>query len=255
MMKAIKRILAAALLVCLALSLTSCLALDDMKARRMEWKDEVSQNTGSDKIEFRGKTYVALPLSDYTTAGLYFSFGNYRICDEDVPLLLTDRYGSHSEYDEDFDLIENSGRMFCTEEKYDEYVKLFASPDLNTFAFPNYTYDEEGERQFKLVRLDDKTASALAEALSVEPVDKDMTDRVVLGGGYSFGSVYRAAKDSDVISERAIDIYDYMGAKFALVARDEIYALSDELGAALEKLLTDNWENEFFNGYEMIIER
>ena len=238
MMKTVKRIIASALLVCLALSLTSCLALDDIKARRMEWKDEVSGKTGSDKIEFNGKTYVALPLSDYSTAGLYFSFGNYSICDKDVPLLLTDRYGSHAEYDKDFDIIGNAGRMFCTEEKYDEYVKLFASPDLSVFGYPDYSYDEP-ERPYKFVRLDDGSAKALAEALAGEPVDKDMTDRIVLGGGYMIGSIYRATKDVDVIDARSIDIYDYMGAKFALISRDEIYALPEELGKKLEKFLTE----------------
>ncbi|MBR7082745.1 MAG: hypothetical protein IKI51_01885 [Clostridia bacterium] len=246
-MKAIKRILAAALLVCLALSLTSCLALDDMKARRMEWD-------GND-IVFQGKTYRALPLSDYTTCRLKFSFNNYRVCDEEVPLLLIDRFGSYVDYDDDLDIICRAGMMYCTEEKYEEYRALFSAPVLDSFAFPNYSYDEEKGRYPELVRLDDKTSASLAEALAGDPIDKDMADRVVLGGGYMFGSLWRAMKTLDVISEAEIDIYDYFGTKYALVSRDEIYALPDELGVTLEKLLTDNWENEFFNGYEMIIER
>ena len=106
------------------------------------------------------------------------------------------------------------------------------------------------------VRLDDENAKALAEALDGERLDAETKSHVMSGNSYVCGSLYRVAKDVDVVNHMSIDIYVFGGEYFAFTSEYyNMYALPDELGRTLEKLLTDNWENEFFNGYEMIIER
>ena len=150
-MKAIKRIAALVLLAALALSLTSCLSLDEAKAHHMKFTDDSFET-----VSFGGKTYKRLPSdkNGYMFNLAFFETENYWLTAEDVPVLLSDRYGSAARYEKDHDLIycpafyfdsdggeyymyyssDSSQYFYATEEHYDEYSKMLSEPDLTAFA-------------------------------------------------------------------------------------------------------------------------
>ena len=99
--------------------------------------------------------------------------------------------------------------------------------------------------------------AALAEALDGERLDAETKSRVMSGNSYVCGSLYRVAKDVDVVNHMSIDIYVFGGEYFAFTSEYyNMYALPDELGRTLEKLLTEvNSWRYYGEGYVEYYER
>lgn len=151
-MKKIKIIIALALVAATAFSLTSCLSLNEAKARHMKYTDETHE-----EISFNGKIYKKLPYSKYGTKLDYYHTGvNYNLTENDVPVLLSDTYGMFAEYSADLDLImtegnvttpygymENVSAYFTTEENYEKYSEERKDPDLSSIAVVKSEFDPE----------------------------------------------------------------------------------------------------------------
>ena len=157
-MKTFKKILSVVLLAALALSLSSCLPLDDAKERHMKYTDETHE-----EISFNGKIYKKLPYSKYGTKLDYYRTEiYYNLTENDVPVLLSDMYGLFADYSPDLDLIiaesslttpsgymENVNAYFTTEENYEKYSEERKDPDLSSVAVVKSEFDPEDYYSYK----------------------------------------------------------------------------------------------------------
>ena len=244
-MKVFKRIIAAALFAVMVFSLTSCLALDDAKAHQMKWvKDE------DKKIEFGDKTYVALLATKLSTKYFFDSDASwretYRLTDPDVPVLLKDRYGLIAGYDKELDIIRCAEILYCTEDKYDEYYKLFTTADLSYLSAYVSKYDEKThDMKFDFETLPKKTSDEIFELTSGgETVDKE-TGELIRMAGMEVISLYRTTEDCVVIDTDPYFIYSFQGVYYVMTENGRFYKLNDSIVKELEKH-EDIWYSYYY---------
>lgn len=253
-MKIVKKIAAVLLFAALVFSLTSCLALDDAKARHMVYNNE----SGSE-IRFGDKVYKLLPNGNCLTENILLNDDrNYSIATEDVPVLLTYHYGHRVSYDKDLDIIADGNGLYCTEDKFDAYSKELLNPEFTSFAFASF---ENGQvdggdivYRGKMKKIDSDTAALIFEALSKEPESDDVFDEV-RSVGYEVMCLYKAT-DNGFYEINPIRIVMCGGEYYILDYNVGSYALSDEAVEGLQKCsdgwdLYYNYENDFFNGGEL----
>ena len=234
-MKVFKRIIAAALFAVMVFSLTSCLALDDAKAHQMKWVK------GDDKkIEFGDKTYVAL-LATKLSTNYFFKYDStwretYRLTEPDVPVLLKDRYGLIAGYDKELDIIRCAEILYCTEDKYDEYYKLFTTADLSYLsAFVNKWDKNTHEMISDFESLPKKTCDEIFELTAGnEAVDKD-TGELIRMAGTEVAAFYRTTEDCVVVDTDPYFIYSFKEVYYVMKETGVFYKLTDSIVSELEK--------------------
>ena len=243
-MKTVKKIAAVLLLAALVFSLTSCLALDDAKARHMVYNNE----SGSE-IRFGDKVYKLLPSGNCLTENILLNDDrSYTIATEDVPVLLTYHYGHRVSYDKDLDIIADGNGLYCTEDKYDAYSKEVLSPEYTCLTYTSFDYAEvdDGDVVYrsKMKKLDSDTASLIIEALSKEPETGDVFDEV-RSNGYEVMCLYKAT-DKGFYGIDPIRVL-FCGGKYYLVNYEVgAYALSDKAVEGLKKY-SDAWNDYYYN--------
>jgi len=252
-MKKIKIVIALALVAATAFSLTSCLSLDEAKAHHMKFTDDTFET-----ISFAGKTYKKLPNSysgcEFNT--VCFDDDAYWLTKEDVPVLLSKRYGIRVSYDSRHEIIGNDGIGFwiiddhereaatgyyTTEEHYEEYKKMLDEPELVTFTTTVLDFDpdveEYGYYKEKLLILSGKAADLLNDTIE----NGDKADRPDFEKGYYTEQTFcRSTADGFVIDSTAYIVIDSDVYGFWLETPSGYKKLSDETAKALEPYLDEN---------------
>ncbi|MBQ7670140.1 MAG: hypothetical protein IJS45_05405 [Clostridia bacterium] len=234
-MKVFKRMIAAALFAVMIFSLTSCLALDDAKAHQMKWVE------GEDKkIEFGDKTYVALLATKLSTKYFFKSDATwretYRLTEPDVPVLLKDRYGLIAGYDKELDLIRCAEILYCTEDKYDEYYKLFTTADLSYLsAFVNIWDEKTHDMAYNFETLPKKTCDEIFELTSGDDVVGKETGELIRMAGMEVATLYRTTEDCVVVDTDPYFIYSFQGVYYVMTNNGNFYKLTDSIVKELEK--------------------
>ena len=273
-MRSFKKIAAVILVAALALSLTSCLSLDEAKAHHLKYTDDTHET-----ISFNGKTYKKLPdtLNSVCPAFIYGD-GKYNLTDSDVPVLVSDVYGSDAFYNEEFDLIsawtssedtvEQTYRLrvfgsdslmtvsefFTTEEHYKEYAAEMEHPEYTTFATTLSEFDKETEvyGPERVLVLSDEAAALLEKLMKDEDLAaKDGEAERILNGSQYCNDIWPSTKDGLIVDQsRAVTVsYDYENGYFISFVDDggeteTVVLLSDEAEALLKPYLGD-----YDNGY------
>ena len=260
-MKKIKIIIALALVAATAFSLTSCLSLDEAKAHHMKFTDDTFET-----ISFAGKTYKKLPKSDTGCLFNTYLFGDetYWLTKEDVPVLLSKRYGLWSSYDSSHDIIcsgpvfegeywsngeldsDTAGGFFTTEEHYEEYKKMLDEPELVTFTTTVWEFDEElGKYSDKALTLPEDAAKLFdAEIRNMESGDlkNELSDDTLQQ------TFYRSSADGFVIDGTSINVISNKDGLWLVKSWRSYYRLSDETAKALEPYMGDN--DNYIDYYE-----
>ena len=259
-MKIIKRVIALILFAALAVSMTSCLALDEAKEHQMFYNNESrTEILYKDKVykEFlaEGKytDYNRYLRLKYTTKWMLLNNGyGYTVNEKDVPVLLSGWEGSSAEYDPENDIIWNYDDMYFPADKYDEYAAMFTDPQLDGLAYEKYTMPAEkdrrkyGERTATLEELSPDLEKAVFDAMSTEKIDEDMLEMVNVGG-YSVFELYLISKDGPVVSSDPVRIYKYKNYYYVITYYEyEGYKLDTLIGSNLE----DIGESQYYAYYD-----
>ncbi len=225
-MKIIRRIAAVAVAAVMLFSLTSCLALDEMREHRIDRKE-------GGELVFNGKEYVALPKTDYTTWNLLFVGDIYWVCDEEVPVLLSNRFGRSAYYDKDLDII-SAFDLYCAKEKYDEYSEMFLHPSLDVYAVIQHVLnDETGETEMKKVALSEELTAALNDALSGEPVAQEIADAVYSSGSF-YEEIYKTDKDFAVVDPNPLSLVSLSGKWYVSVPGEGAWKIDSSVAEGLD---------------------
>lgn len=245
-MKTVKRIAALLLFVALVFSLTSCLALDDAKARHMVYNNE----SGSE-IRFGDKVYKLLPSGNCLTENLLFNDDrNYTVATEDVPVLLTHHYGHRVSYDKDLDIIADGNALYCTEDKYDAYSKEILNPEYTCLTYTSYDYAEVDDSDVvyraKMKKIDSDIAALIFDALAQKPDHGDVFDEV-RSTGFERMYLYKVT-DNGFYDINPIRIVSCGDKYYILDYSVGSYALSDKAVVGLKKC-SDAW-NDYYYDYE-----
>ncbi len=132
-MKRKLKLLAIVSLLCICGTfMSSCEYIDDLRSKHAVFVPDIEEI----KIQKDGKTYVELE-GMYDVYRLQKS-SVLRVTDEDVPVLLSERFGRYATYYNDLDIIKFGDMYLCPEEKYDYYMNRCKSEVLDTIAYETY---------------------------------------------------------------------------------------------------------------------
>ncbi|MEE0946035.1 MAG: hypothetical protein U0M42_04295 [Acutalibacteraceae bacterium] len=160
MKRTIYRILCFTLLICICFTLCSCKMLDEMKAQRVLYADS-SHTT----LIYEDNLYKAINnVSDEFAISYY---DTVTISDADVPLLLTNYFGTIGFCDKTKTFIEQNDLIYCREDAYDFYSSL-KPEDLTHVCFE--TYNEEYELD-ETILAEQKIISTLENIIKASPLD------------------------------------------------------------------------------------
>ena len=268
-MKAFKKILTVVLLAALALSLTSCLSLDEAKAHHLKYAD-ITRET----ISFNGKTYKKLPETSYNVAPSFlYSDGEYNLTAPDVPVLVSEMYGSDAYYNGQYDLIlvwngsedkvESALRLnvlrsdsmeivseyFTSEENYEKYAAEFEDPDFTSYSAEKYVYDQDTYELMShtIEVLPDNVAKMLTDEMKNEEnaVSDARTAQSVFDN--SPRTVFDSSTADGLLNDpaRGIMVFEYGSDHYAAFiedgeATDTLTRLSEETVKAIEPYLDDS---------------
>lgn len=116
-----KKILILCLSILMIFSMTSCKALDEKKARYATWSEDQSS------ITYQGQVYMKVSMKN--ASDLYsFESARLSVCDADVPLLLSDLYGSYGVINGAKTVLHCDGNLFALESELDYLAHCFDSP-------------------------------------------------------------------------------------------------------------------------------
>ena len=127
-MKNLKKIILVAFLIMVSLSLCSCDMLDEIRDTRIEMAENGT-------ILYDDKEYKLLSNPNNYLISLEDGrdIDAFTVVDEEVPLLLTDMFGTICYYDDNLDIIYLNGEYYCTEEKYDKYSNILLNGKLDRY--------------------------------------------------------------------------------------------------------------------------
>ncbi len=180
-------LLIAVVMMCLCLG--GCDELDDLKSKQAYWTNDKS----IDSITYNGEIYKLLNFKEttpYTLYNLDYSLDNYiNVTEKDVPVLLSNAYGSSLQTHKDGTFLEgyiydpfnesnptlyNNGRdvMYCKEELYDEISKTLEDGIKYTnYGYSTYSYDDTTDEEiFEYIYLSQEACDVINDVLeNVEP--------------------------------------------------------------------------------------
>ncbi len=116
-MKRKLKLLAIMSLLCICgIFMSSCEYIDEMRNSHAVY----IYDNGETKLQKNGKTYVEIENFEK-----YYTLQNptsLRVTEEDVPLLLMNKYGDFGAYYSGCDMISFNRKLFCLEDKYEQYA-------------------------------------------------------------------------------------------------------------------------------------
>lgn len=263
-----------ALCLCLALLgvlFTGCDYLDEMKANHAIISDD------REAISFRGETYRKLPDS----ASIYYnpSYININVTYKDVPVLLSDSFNHHAEYDENKDLFRIVMReeqefykddifsvysydyseafadstFYCNVKDYDKYVDIIENAELDYIGFEYETVDGDYNYYYTLEVADKEVSEEiLGYVKNPEKMSNDVYTELTENYSYDclMSSLYKC--DSDGFIAEPLDSYDIIrdaegNAYFINRTTETLAKLSDKTSEALKDVY-------FYGDYDYYIE-
>ena len=183
-MKKIKRILAALLLCVMAVSLAGCAELDEMKAHHAFWGED-------GVVEYNGYIYRA--LTPTSMLGVWDAKDTIYVTDKDVPVLLSEDFGTSMTVGRSGILLESNGYsswgyneyfggIYCREDYYESVMQQIQNgPDLS-LLFYNY-WNDDGIELFNHLTAEEIAA---VEALLASVPAQSGIQRYALNEDFSF---------------------------------------------------------------------
>lgn len=154
MKNVLRRVLCAAVAVMLCLSMTGCMALDNLKAEQAFWTSEGSVESFS----WNGVTYQLLPQTDIGFSAPRTEGKTIAVTEKDVPVLLSYPMGWTMVMTDNEMLAINTdydgegATYYCRADEYDTVVAQLTSGDIdfNRCYYSWYDWEKETDDRYEL---------------------------------------------------------------------------------------------------------
>lgn len=220
----------------LCLSLCSCAQLDDMRSRHAVW--------AGDAVVLNGVRYQKLPYCrDLAVEAVSFVHSRVYVTDADVPVLLSEYYGTYGLLHTDENILEVASSYYCPQEQYDEWVDAINNYELDRVVYlSTWRNWEDSTYHQEQVALTAEAEQVLAEILAAGEVeDSEKRYDAWLNAGYSDSRrLYLGDESGRFLREYVRVMWNDASGECILVADDKtetaLYEVSAEQAAALQVL-------------------
>lgn len=229
-MKKLSRILCVILVLALALSLSGCRELDKMKEAHAVLTEEGN-------ILWNGTEYKKLPSGDGLEAR-YEGTMLVKVTEPDVPVLLSDSFGSHYLVTHDGMFIwDHSGEApYCRADSYDDILSRIENGiEYTDYYYSYWRYNEEkDDTRYLNYLLTDSEKAALEKVVAAEPMSQPL-DLAEFYMGDDVSITLRSCTEDMIFAEFAFDVLEMEDTYYVLENGDSENARVWEVPAELER--------------------